>query len=63
MMGSVSLAAALAGCQTAIDLLSRCPVAQRPVVSPHEEKLNARYAAMGGPVGSICLTVFRRKST
>lgn len=46
MMGSVSLAGALAGCQTAARPVPVPEVAQRPVVSPHEEELNARYAAM-----------------
>jgi lipoprotein-anchoring transpeptidase ErfK/SrfK len=46
MIGSVSLAGALAGCQTATRPVPVPRLAQRPVVSPQEEELSARYAAM-----------------
>ncbi|NTA84796.1 L,D-transpeptidase [Agrobacterium tumefaciens] len=46
LVGSLSASAALAGCQTASIPAPVPKLAQRPMVSPHEEELNARYAAL-----------------
>ncbi len=60
VLGSLSLTAALAGCQTASKPAPLPQAAQRPIVPPDEAELRARYAALEDGGHSIPAVPFQQ---